>query len=134
MHSSLGTIKHVETGMLMWPATLIGNYIGRRCCGCWFEQVTEETISLLMRVSFRTTIITHFTQKFLFSPAFYISLLIINSFFKVQGLTNETSSSFQMTIDNKTDDDIIEDNADALQHLLYWPAMISPILAFSFMW
>ena len=34
----------------MWPATLIGSNIGRRCCGCWFEQLKEETVSLLTRV------------------------------------------------------------------------------------
>ena len=33
----LGTLNFVETGVLMWPATLLGNNIGRRCCRCWFE-------------------------------------------------------------------------------------------------
>ena len=59
--------------------------------------------------------------------------LLLVSLFKVSGLTNETSS-FQMKIDTGTEDDIIEDKADGIHHLLYWPGLISPILAFSFFW
>ena len=59
--------------------------------------------------------------------------LLLVFLFKVSWLTNETSA-FQMKIDTGTEDDIIEDKADAIHHLLYWPALVSPILAFSFFW
>ena len=35
---SIGTRNLVENGLLVWPATLLGSNIGRRCCRCWFEQ------------------------------------------------------------------------------------------------
>ena len=34
----IGIKNLVENGLLVWPATLLGSNIGRRCCRCWFEQ------------------------------------------------------------------------------------------------
>ena len=35
---SIGIKNLVENGLLVWPATLLGSNIGRRCCRCWFEK------------------------------------------------------------------------------------------------
>ena len=42
IHLSLGTLKLVETGVLIWPSTLMGHNIGRRCCNCWLQKSNME--------------------------------------------------------------------------------------------
>ena len=60
----IGTLKLVESGVLMMPATMIGSNIGRKCCRCWFDVLADEANSGMNVVRIKLFKITQLTKPF----------------------------------------------------------------------
>ena len=130
----LGTLNFVETGVLMWPATLLGNNIGRRCCRCWFEYtLIKRNTSGWHSVNSVSCLINNSIHILCFEILFLHlwNCYKYKSLFQGTGLDTYFSSPDYTMSDVGIGSGDNENNLDVIQCLIHWIGILKPILEFS---
>ena len=129
---SIGTKNLIENGLLVWPATLLGSNIGRRCCRCWFEQNWTAIDASKVGPNYKAR---HIHNNIDIIHLETNTLLQEKLFQEAESGSDNFNSSFTDVFPGGNADYFNQEDADtAAQFLIQWLSLLPIVAALGLFW